>query len=715
MSSITRRSVFADWPLRHLLQRAGHALRLRGPLADEASAKLLHYLLLGFAASLSIELVAMPFWPRKAVAATVVIFMSISALASLALLQRGYFRSASWVYLSAMWVISTVIIILGGGAHSEDQVFYIALSISAAWLVGYRAALSVAGICVLSLLIMAVLEVKGLTMPHYFPGEPIPTWVNFVVAMVIAAVPVGWVLQILKTALLRSQEAEAALLRHQEHLEELVQRRTAELVEARDQARAARDQANAANQAKSLFLANMSHELRTPLNAILGFSALVRTDGSLSDEHRKDLEIVGSSGEHLLGLIDDVLDMAKIEAGTILLDSTAIDLHALVHTVVAMMRPRANAKGLELPVQISPALPQFVCSDPGKLRQILINLLGNAVKYTEQGSITLSLDSKPAAGTRDLLLIFDVEDTGNGIAPDDQVRIFDPFVQSGTPALNKGAGLGLSICRHFVELLGGIIRLDSTPGRGSHFHVEVPAKVVEASEVTAETASLEEVVGLQPGQPEYRILVVEDQKENWVLLQRLLQNAGFKVRVAENADEGLELFQSWGPDFIWMDLGLPGIGGLEAAKRIREMKGGAGVKIAAVTASAFTSQRNEVLAAGMDDFLRKPYRAREIFDCMARHLGARYLYRPAFQALCSEPPLTLHAEDVQGLTEDLREELENALVSLNVERIELLVRQASEQNATTGAVLARLTESFAYTSIVHALESCKANTRHARA
>jgi signal transduction histidine kinase/CheY-like chemotaxis protein len=497
----------------------------------------------------------------------------------------------------------------------------------------------------------------------------------------------------------RARRTRGELEQYKGKLQNLVQERTAELV-------IARDQALAANRSKSMFLAKMSHELRTPLNAILGFSGIVRADPSLSEQHRKDLGIVGSSGEHLLGLIDEVLDMAKIETGgSTVVESASIDLHKLVNESVNMLREGAEAKNLELLLDISSRAPQFVRSDPGKLRQVLTNLVGNALKYTDEGSVVVRVDARSRDNSPDVVLIFDVEDTGIGISEEDQALIFDPFVQAGSARTRKGTGLGLSICRHFVQLLGGTIHVESTLGRGSRFHFELPAQVAEPSEVMAESAGPEQVIGLESGQPDYRILIVEDQRENWLLLQRLLQTAGFQVRVAEDGGQAIETFTMWRPHFIWMDLRIPVLGGLEAARRIRELEGGREVKIAAVTASAFASQRDEVIAAGFDDFLRKPYRSKEIFDCMALHLGIRYVYGAGPKAEISDLTALVRPEDLAALPAALRDELENAVISLDPARIGVLIRQVSEQNALLGKALERLTHKFAYSPILHALRS----------
>jgi signal transduction histidine kinase/ligand-binding sensor domain-containing protein/CheY-like chemotaxis protein len=480
----------------------------------------------------------------------------------------------------------------------------------------------------------------------------------------------------------------------------------AQVAERTKELETAKDEAERSDKAKSTFLANMSHELRTPLNAILGFSTLVRDDPGLSEQHRKDLEIVSRSGEHLLGLIDDVLDMAKIEAGRIALDHGSFDLNDLVRDTLSMMRARAFYKGLELYFNISPMVPRFVRSDAGKLRQVLVNLIGNAVKYTERGSVTVRLDATRMDDSRRILLIFEVEDTGIGIALEDQARIFDVFVQAGRASTQQGTGLGLSICRQFVGMMGGSIRVQSTPGEGSIFRVELPVERAEESNEVAEDEDLGQVVGLVPGQPEYRILVVEDKKENWLLLQRLLEDAGFQVQVAEDGALGVEMFRIWKPHLIWMDLRLPVMGGMEAAREIRAMDGGLRVKIVAISASAFDQQRQEVLAAGLDDFVRKPYRREEIFDCMAHHLGVRYLHGEALRGAPTDPVAALRGEALAALPQQLREELADALVRLAPGPIGEVIDRVSEQDARLAEMLARYVNRFAYTEILNALKQC---------
>jgi CheY-like chemotaxis protein/anti-sigma regulatory factor (Ser/Thr protein kinase) len=448
--------------------------------------------------------------------------------------------------------------------------------------------------------------------------------------------------------------------------------------------------------------------LRTPLNAILGFSNLLREGAS--ETQRKDLDIINRSGEHLLTLISGVLDVAKIEAGRAVVEAVPCDLRNLVRDVIEMMRVRAEGKGLELLVDQSPKFPETVNTDTAKLRQVLINLLGNAVKYTERGAVTLRLNAKPAGDAERLLLRFDVEDTGTGIATEDQAHIFEPFVQAGKPATQKGTGLGLTITRQFVELMGGTIHVESTLGTGSLFRVEVPSERAQQSEIQATMPDRQPIIGLEPGQPEYRILIVEDERENWMLLERLLESAGFQVRVAEDGAQGVEMFRTWRPHFIWMDLRMPVMDGVEAARRIRALDGGRKVKIAAVTASVFASQRSDVLTAGLDDFIQKPYQPSEIFDCIARQLGLRYLYREPSSASPGEPAMALRPADLAALPEELRAELREALISLKRERIAEVIDRVSKQEAALGSALARCAERFAYTAILKAIEGYQAKS-----
>jgi PAS domain S-box-containing protein len=490
------------------------------------------------------------------------------------------------------------------------------------------------------------------------------------------------------------KRAESELNRYHLHLEELVATRTAELA-------AALNAAEAANRAKSLFLANMSHELRTPLNAILGFSALMQQDSGLAGRDREHLDIINRSGAHLLGLINDILDIAKIEAGRVQMERAPFDLGALFREVTELMHGRATEKGLQLLLECAPEAPRFVRGDATKLRQVLVNLLGNAIKFTVKGGVALRLGVGPeTVGTR---LLIEVEDSGPGIAPEDQTRIFEPFVQA-SPAGQQGTGLGLAITRQFVELMGGRIGVTSPWGQGSCFRVELPIEVAAELEGPGDQGE-HEVLGLEPGQPDWRILIVEDHPENNLLLSRLLEDAGFQVCTAANGLEGIDRFQQWRPHFIWMDRRMPVMDGLEATRRIRALPGGEAVKIVALTASVFAEQRGEMLAAGMDDILHKPFQPREIFACLGRLLGVRYAYRERAATCAAAVEQTLDRAALAALPDELRRALADAVVALGIERIDALIEQIGKRDAALGQALRRRADNFDFGSIEEALRS----------
>ncbi len=466
----------------------------------------------------------------------------------------------------------------------------------------------------------------------------------------------------------------------------------------------AKEAAETANRAKSAFLSLMSHELRTPLNAIMGFADLLRRD-SVSQKQREDLAIISRSGEHLLGLINELLDLAKIEAGRGTIEIAPLDLTRLIRDVTDMMRVRALEKNLDLKVIHAPAFPRFVEMDTPKLRQMLINLLGNAIRHTERGSVTLRLDAQRKGDAEQMLLSFEVEDTGIGIALEDQERIFEPFVQVGEgPRQKKGTGLGLTITRQYAIMLGGSIGVSSEPGEGSLFRLELPSKCTQP--VAAGLAETEREYVLDASRTEFRILVVDDEPESRVLLQRLLQKAGFQVRVAEDGAQAIERFQSWRPQFIWMDLRMPGMDGAEAVRRIRAMPGGQQVRIAAVTAS-----ENAHSATGIEDVVRKPYQRHEIFDCMERHLDVTWqdLDATRHDARKSlEPTIpVLRPEALAALPEDLRAALTNAVVTLDGAQIAAVIGRISGVDADLGSALAYYADRFSLTLVWDALKDSK--------
>jgi PAS domain S-box-containing protein len=328
----------------------------------------------------------------------------------------------------------------------------------------------------------------------------------------------------------------------------------------------ARRAAEAANQAKSAFLANMSHELRTPLNAILGFTQLMDRDPNLTAEQQENLGIINRSGEHLLALINEVLEMSKIEAGRVTLEENSFDLYRLLDGLEEMFRLRARDKGLALSFERAENVPQYVRTDEGKLRQVLSNLLGNAVKFTQEGGVALRVGTKdegrrtkdqPPSVVRRSSLVFEVEDTGPGMAPEELAVVFDPFVQATSGQQpQEGTGLGLSISQQYVRLMGGDITVSSEVGRGSLFQFDVQAGLADAAEVQA-AQPRRRVLGLEPNQPIYRLLVAEDKETNRQLLVKLLEPLGFEVQEAVNGQEAIEVWERWEPHLIWMDMRMP--------------------------------------------------------------------------------------------------------------------------------------------------------------
>jgi CheY-like chemotaxis protein len=300
--------------------------------------------------------------------------------------------------------------------------------------------------------------------------------------------------------------------------------------------------------------------------------------------------------------------------------------------------------------------------------------------------------------------MIEVEDSGQGISPEDQHRLFQPFIQLGNQGENKGTGLGLSIARQFVQLMGGKLDLESQLGKGSIFRIDLPLKASKESEIV-KTSEMKagEVEGLAPGQPIYRILIVEDQLENQLLLTKLMERIGFVVKLAENGEQGVQLFQSWHPHLIWMDRRMPVMDGLEATRRIRALPDGKNVKIVAVTASAFKDEREETIKAGMDDFIRKPYRFNEIYDSLARQLGVKYRY--ATPKFVDEASVTrLSSSMLLVLPLALRKELEEALNSLESDRIATLIAQVASYDPMLYKTLSAMAERYDYPDILKALQ-----------
>ncbi|GAB4463527.1 MAG: hypothetical protein OHK0037_16280 [Elainellaceae cyanobacterium] len=545
----------------------------------------------------------------------------------------------------------------------------------------------------------------------------------------------------------------------------------------------AKDQADAANRAKSEFLANMSHELRTPLNAILGLCQLLSLDQSLSQDYRQDLDTIQASGEHLLSLINDVLEMSKIEAGRLTVQESVVNFHDLLDSLHSMMQVRAAEKGLRLVFELDADLPVAIAVDEGKLRQVLINLLSNAIKFTEEGSVTLriravlhssdvtasdllalyrspadfyvdSINSKahsaahseagvklavrPASSSTapyspsdaesgsaaaqkytPMYLVFEVEDTGYGIAEDELDLLFKPFKQtrSGMNA-SEGTGLGLTISRKYVQMMGGDITARSKLGQGSMFTFYIQADAVDEFLCTSGAAELGgRVLGLAMDQPTCRLLVVEDHPVNRDLLVRLLSIHGFEVQQATNGQEAIALWKAWKPNLILMDMRMPVMNGYEATQQIRQEEEkllnadptASRTCIIALTASAFREQRQEILNMGCDDFISKPFKREQIFEAIARHLDVRYVYddtplEHAAGRLTANMPVQLEPGQFQSIPATWIASLHQAALQGNDLRILDLLGELPPSHTELHQILSNLAQEFQFDKILAATQ-----------
>jgi signal transduction histidine kinase/DNA-binding response OmpR family regulator len=465
----------------------------------------------------------------------------------------------------------------------------------------------------------------------------------------------------------------------------------------------AKEIAEAANRAKSIFLANMSHELRTPLNAILGFSEMLGLDPEVTQAQRKKINNINRSGEHLLSMINDVLDLSKIEAGCIELQPETFDLPALLQDIGHIFEVRAENAHLHFNLVIDPRLIPFIKTDPGKLRQILINLLANAVKFTRKGGFSLRVRTLPMAKDSEMVTLqLEVEDSGPGINEVQLKRIFEPFVQANHSNTGiKGTGLGLAITRSFVELMDGEISVKSKVDQGSLFRVELPVAVAEKPEASGTTPPRPAMLKLAEGQPRWRIMVVEDNPDNRLLLTSQLTQARFEVREAKNGQEGVTLFEQWRPDLIWMDIRMPVMDGYEATSRIRKLPGGDKVKIVALTASAFKEQHEKILAAGCDDVLHKPYQVQEVFDAMIRLLNISFVLEENKEETAAKPTTEIK---LSNLSPELRQELHKSALLLDEKYFIEKVEQIEDSEAGIIETLRHLAENFAFDQILALLE-----------
>lgn len=447
--------------------------------------------------------------------------------------------------------------------------------------------------------------------------------------------------------------AEQELLQHRNHLEELVEQRTKALS-------VAVQEAESANQAKSVFLATMSHELRTPLNSVIGFSRLMADSTTMSAEETRNLAIIHRSGQHLLTLINDILQLSKIEAGRVGLQNESIDLEDMLNEVMDMVSARARQNGLSMVLDCE-GMPRAVQVDGAKLRQVLLNLMSNAVKFVEQGGVTLEVRGRQLDNGRHALA-FAVRDSGIGIAEQDQARIFEPFIQAEGAGARDGTGLGLTISREFVRLMGGQLAVQSQPGVGSVFYFTIEVGAVDAPP----PVSMRDVLGLSRDQRGKRILVVDDNEDGRTLLAGMLVPVGFIVEEAVDGLSGLAAMEHEEYDLVFMDWRMPGVDGLEVTRRLRANSAMHQPRVVVLTASAFEEEKEEALAAGADDFLRKPIEHDKLFQVLEKQLDLTFEHRQRAVKVQAGP---LSASDLAAIQPEQRQQLRQALQELNMTRV----------------------------------------------
>jgi signal transduction histidine kinase/DNA-binding response OmpR family regulator len=516
-------------------------------------------------------------------------------------------------------------------------------------------------------------------------------------------------------AKVEKRDKEVTLYR--DHLEEMVDQRTAELTKKTAELAEARDQALAANKAKSAFLANMSHELRTPLNGILGYSQILNRDKKLNVQQKEGIDIIQRSGEYLLTLISDILDLSKIEAGKIELFPTEFHFEKFLISIAELFQMQAQQKEIAFVYEFSKSLPTGIHADEKRLRQILINLLGNAIKFTEQGEVRFKVDY------HNNKVRFKVEDTGIGIAEEETNTIFLPFQQAGDSNYKaEGTGLGLSITKKLVDMMGGDIHVESTVGQGSLFWMMLDLPKV-SNMIENKLAEKPVIIGykIPPPLPNfdkgeqggiYKILVIDDKWENRAMLASFLEPLGFEIIEANDGQEGLNKTCELHPDFIVMDLMMPVMDGYEATRQIRQIPELKEIPIIAASASVFEQHRKESLKAGCNDFIGKPINGDDLLKLINHYLTLEWVYEKTSDNVITEEQAITNKQLQINLSAEQASTLFNLSMMGDIEAILEFAEQlklSDTQLAPLANKILELTHKFNIEQISKLAEQCQKN------
>ncbi len=464
-------------------------------------------------------------------------------------------------------------------------------------------------------------------------------------------------------------------------------------------------ESEAANKAKSVFLSNMSHEIRTPLNAIIGFSQLMKRDINLSNQLKEYNTAIIHAGEHLLELINEILELSKIEAGRIVLNPTSIDLHELCEDIYMMFRERANDKRLQLIFENSDDLPKYITVDEGKLRQLFVNIIGNAIKFTDEGGVAVRTQVANSEGDKKYLIV-EVQDSGPGISEEEIGKLFRHFEQTSTGVKKgTGTGLGLALSRELALLMGGDISVSSKVGEGSIFTFKIEFSAGIESNI--EKHNTKRVVSIADNSRAYKILVVDDKKENLQVAVRLLELVGFNTEEAIDGKQAIEKVISSKPDLILMDMRMPVMDGYEATRIIKTMDDVKEIPIIALTASTFEDERKRIEALKMQGYIRKPFRESDLFNTIGKTLNIKYIYEDELQDTTSKIDATDKGSNdsvLGNLSDSFIKEMQSAISIADFDKMIMLISGIEKEYPTISHKLMEMANNYEYRQIEEILQ-----------